>query len=1303
MTSAKTINEMIFILKSILEKSDGLIDDKSFQCLGCNSIEPLMLNLFKYIRQLDSNDVQIVDLKIKYCSLVLVMMEKREKLNLRQEMKFRNKLVEYVTDWIDIRYASTVPIQLMIQLPSELIIMMKELNQWAMKAVASLLKNLPIQPEGSDRPDHMDAKSSLFLKYFSLFLNILNVCTEPDSVYNMQFQFPSGHRALHHGGGGGGGHHYAYHNPLYQPLGPSGLLSHHHPFTTSQQQPQQQQPPPPQASSFLQQYYHDSHLQQQHQQLTTTQSAATFGQHLHQQHERHEFRTGSMVYEGTPKVNVELRNHTIQAMSNLLSANIDSGLVQSLGLGYHSDPQKRAAFMEVLTKVLQEGSGQFDMLAETVLHDRYEQLVQLVTMIGDSGELPIAMTLAQVISTSQMDELARVFVTIFDAKHLLPLLLWNIFNREVEACDSMQTLFRGNSLGSKVMAFCFQIYGKTYLKNLLEPLIKPLVTGTDDKCYEIDPSKIFSSSEMVMMDFHSTIENTLKENRNNMVDLTKTVLDAIISSVDSFPPQLRSMSHCLLQVLNKKFGKNGGGGVGGNGSPPGAPISGATSSSSSSSTSESASGPSGDQSSQGSSVQVKPSKNLKHVGTIVFLRFINPAIVSPFECGIIDQQITSSKIRRGLMLMSKILQNLANHIEFSKEQHMICFNDFLRGHFDQLNDWITEITSAEDEDPIYKKLTSFSDPHSMALSSVQPQQYSPNDGTSKTSTTTVSTSGSHAQTSSSSQPTTTTTCQQLPGQPPQHIMQPHPHPHQTGAFVSDANISSLHRLLWTHHEKMADYLATRGGISSSVTSVGRLPFDKMATLLAYLGPPVHKPFVESDWSSIDQTVMRGTQFEELMSKLQVHESDEFKMIQKQNIFYQSGQSKAGHPVFYFIARRYRFDETNGDLLIYHVMMTLKPFKSRPFDLVIDLTQTNADNQFRTEFLEKLFLLSPEIAYEKINNVLIINCNNWARDFTKTHDKKFLSLKNNRKLMFLDSLNHLKNYIELDQQNLPAGTLALEDDLKIWLNALRLSLNKDLKADIKVGRESISVTTTDKTKVLGQSVILNDIFMASQIEEVCLVDDTQFTLSIQSEPVPLSFIHSDCDSIVAAIIRMRTKYELSLHDSPSVTAKIRPEDVPRTLLNMALLNLGSTHKDLKNSAYNLLTCLTETFDLNIDPAALLERAASTPSSPEQSSIPTSPEEAATGQSSPPKIEPLVQHRLVQQQASSSSSSASKVIETPLVQESFSTHESETSTESSQHRQSPPIDPISSPPSTSRTTTTTTRPQDIIRKSKSSSTQ
>jgi neurofibromin 1 len=186
-------------------------------------------------------------------------------------------------------------------------------------------------------------------------------------------------------------------------------------------------------------------------------------------------------------------------------------------LGYDRDFQTRAAFMEVLTKILQQGT-EFDTLAETVLADRFEQLVQLVTMISDKGELPIAMALANVVTTNQMDELARVFVTLFDAKHLLSPLLWNMFYREVEVSDCMQTLFRGNSLGSKIMAFCFKIYGASYLQSLLEPLITPLLSDPMTS-FEVDSARIDTNEDIEL-------------NGRNLVALTQKVFDAIVSSAE---------------------------------------------------------------------------------------------------------------------------------------------------------------------------------------------------------------------------------------------------------------------------------------------------------------------------------------------------------------------------------------------------------------------------------------------------------------------------------------------------------------------------------------------------------------------------------------------------------------------------------------------------------------------------------------------------------------------------------------------------------------------------------------------------
>ena len=982
------MHHIISILTYILTDSQGNL----MHLLAHSSLEPILLSACRYIRQLDSKSIPVIQIRLKYCALLTAMMSRREDLLFRQEMRFRNKMVEYISEWV----MGRTHLQQLQESPldPELLSNLRDLDQAAMQAVAILLRNLPLQPEENDSGDLLEAKSQLFLKYFSLFHNILNECSEPAAT------------------------------------------------------PGQVQPPVTPAVS-------DDANQ-------SPSSSSGRGQGMSSSSSKCHLTTSTQ----------ELRKETIRAMSNLLSANIDSGLVHSLALGYHRDLQTRAAFMEVLTTILQQGT-EFEMLAETILHDRYEQLVTLVTMMGDQGELPIAMALANVVSGPHMDELARVFVTLFDAKHMLSHLLWNIFDREIAGSECMQTLLRGNSLGAKIMSFCFKIYGTSYLKSLLEPLIQPLMhqsEGSEEaKSYEVDPARIEEGEEIDL-------------NRDNLKSLTQQFFDTITGSADLFPPQLRCMAHCLLQVLNKRFPDC-----------------------------------------------INSSSNMSAVGTVFFLRFINPAIVAPYEMGVVSHKIISPRTRRGLMLMSKVLQNIANHVEFSKEQHMLFFNDFLRANFDQAFDWVQKITSDGESN---------SDNPAPGL---------------------LSTTGSVAPTAIPLATTMTTSASSA-----------------AAAFISDANVQSLHRLLWNHQVQMGEYMSS----SRDHQIIGRVPFDKMATLLAYLGPAENRNMSETShnhWSCME---MMSTKFEEIMSKFNMHEKDEFKSIQSLNIFYKAGISRLGHPVFYYIARRFLIGEMNGDLLIYHVILTLKPYCSKPFELVIDFTHCSVENRFRQEFLQKWFVVLPELAYEKCHAAYIYNCNTWVREYTKCLERTLSPLKNHRKLIFLDSMQRLSEYIDLGEQRLPQSTLALEQDLKVYTGLIRLS-QKETKVNFKIGPNAIAITSSEKSKVLGHSVFLNDVHFANEIEEVCLVDENQFTLGLLNDPGYLSFIHNECETIVTNLIRIRTRWELSQPDVSTVHSNLRPKDVPGTLLNMALLNLGSRDAALRTAAYNLLRCVIQTFDLSVN--------------------------------------------------------------------------------------------------------------------------
>ncbi|XP_067932348.1 neurofibromin-like [Watersipora subatra] len=925
------IENIIFIMKMIMEQYKS---EQGGEHLGQATIEPLMLAIVRYVRYL-SDEPDDIKKKTKLCNLVQVMMSRRDDLTFRQEMKFRNKLVDYLTEWImgnNMAHNSSH----LSKTADRPVSTSRALDLASMEAVAALLKALPLQPEESDRGDLMEAKSNLFQKYFTLFMKLLNECSDELEGGKEKGQLTS------------------------------------------------------------------------------------------------------------------LRNVTVQAMSNLLSANIDTGLMHSISLGYHKDAQTRAAFMEVLTKILQQGT-EFETLAETALADRYDRLVELVTMIGDKGELPIAMALANVVDNQHLDELARVLVTLFDAKHLLYQLLGNMFNREVEG-DCMQTLFRGNGLSSKIMSFCFKLYGQQYLRDLFTPHLERMFEE-DAKgiCYEVDPRRL---------DGHSgDLQSILSTNRKNLLILTQSIFDAIVKSADSFPAQLKNMLFYLSQVVNSRF----------------------------------------------------PDESIFAVGTVVFLRFINPALVSAHDCGLCSREPTLN-MKRGITLVCKIMQNIANRVETEKETYMRYFSDFFRTNLDAGHRFFREIATEVDDSE---------------------------------------TTG------------------------------------QIQCYFSDSTSVALHRLLWIYEEKIGEFLAS----SRDQKAAGRRPFDKMATLLAYLGPPEHRPS-DSEWSAMYMD-MSSTKFEELMSKQNMHEKDEYKSLKSLMIFYQNGMSRNGHPVFYYIARRFKLMEINGDLLIYHVLLTLKPYFHKPFELVIDFTHTNAENRFKAHFLSHWFYVMPDTAYKNLCQVYIYNCSSWVKVYTKFHDRQFFTLKNNPKLIFIDQRCQLNAYIEPEQQKLPGSTLSLEEDQKVFSSGLSITI-KDTKCSIKIGQSAIQISSNEKSKVLGHQVLLNDVYYVAEIKEVSLVDDNQFTISISSESGPLSFIHADSESIVAALNHIKHRYQLTQPESYTPHTKIKPKDVPGTLLNVALLNLGSSDPSLRSAAYNLLCVLTQTFDLQIEDQLLLTTGLCIPS-------------------------------------------------------------------------------------------------------------
>ncbi len=83
------------------------------------------------------------------------------------------------------------------------------------------------------------------------------------------------------------------------------------------------------------------------------------------------------------------------------------------------------------------------------------------------------------------------------------------------------------------------------------------------------------------------------------------------------------------------------------------------------------------------------------IGGFFFLRFINPAIVTPKSYMLIDGT-PAERPRRALTLVAKMLQNLANKPSYAKEPYMAKLQPFIQANKDRINKFMIDLCEVQD-------------------------------------------------------------------------------------------------------------------------------------------------------------------------------------------------------------------------------------------------------------------------------------------------------------------------------------------------------------------------------------------------------------------------------------------------------------------------------------------------------------------------------------------------------------------------------------------------------------------------------
>jgi hypothetical protein len=682
------VEQAIVVVKLILKR----IEETSESLLAVD-LGKLILNFAKYLNSLDKSAISL-RIKTAMCQLCEVLMSKRDYISLRQEIKFRNQLLEYIVEWTsdfankDITQRTADDYE--AQNRNEKL--QRDLDQACMKAIVKLLAQLPLQPlDMHHEADVSQVKAQLFQKYFNFFLKVLNRCRMYETV-------ESGSHVNNRG------------NPELQSL------------------------------------------------IRQTKDMA--------------------------KDLVPLKDDTILALSNLLSANIESGLTHSLSMAYHDDPKTRTAFMQVLTNILRQGA-EFEGLAEDVKNDRYEKLVNILT----ETDLCIARALCEVCPASDVEDVYQLLLSALETRNATAQLLQAAIEREFSRISEVSEVFRHDCMATSLMKYYARMYGSEYLRTTLQDLILELVHNPGRWTFELDPIKLPPNANIA-------------RNQANLREMAQRFLDTIIASEEKMPRQLRVICHYLSVVVSKRF----------------------------------------------------PEARLTAVGGFIFLRFFCPAIVSP-EAHNIVPAVSHKETRRGLLLISKILNNLSNNVVFgTKEAFMKPLNDFLAKNMENVRRFLHNVSQPVDD--------LMSQGSTQTAGATAPAS---NDGRGRAAT----------------DPTTNAVATS-----------------NTTSRLSEAELIMLHKYLYDNQERInREIVVRRPNMTSYMGNdsdpeayfvASKRTYEKLSTVLAQLGPP---PAI-SPRKSIEPVASRVGVSNELFNefmKRNVHRNVD--NVRSQRIFYEGGVCK----------------------------------------------------------------------------------------------------------------------------------------------------------------------------------------------------------------------------------------------------------------------------------------------------------------------------------------------------------------------------------------------------------------------------
>lgn len=159
------------LLRALVERLESPTD------LGAASsihLGALTLNFAKFLDGI-ADTASTLRVKIKVCQLCESVMQRKEHLNLRDDIRIRNQLLEFIFGWIARPHSSQHDQGSAGSWHDETSRVQRDLDRACLKSLSDLTFRLPLQPSDTHTDAGMsEMKSQMFHTYFNRFLSLLN-------------------------------------------------------------------------------------------------------------------------------------------------------------------------------------------------------------------------------------------------------------------------------------------------------------------------------------------------------------------------------------------------------------------------------------------------------------------------------------------------------------------------------------------------------------------------------------------------------------------------------------------------------------------------------------------------------------------------------------------------------------------------------------------------------------------------------------------------------------------------------------------------------------------------------------------------------------------------------------------------------------------------------------------------------------------------------------------------------------------------------------------------------------------------